>query len=189
VKGINWALNQLLTTKSPLTVKCVHPELCRGKYYGLSKIDALIKCYRFFKELRNCAMHRGGIAEQRMHDAFIGFSSVASVNDLGVNEVPKHVPVVIGDPVRLSLRGVVGFTHVVLKLMATIDAELSQAQITEAILLKRWHAAHDLRLTMPGDAKRRRSRLRRMAQSAGLLPMSHFDDFGVWLKNKGLIMH
>lgn len=188
-KGIHWALNELLTVKSALMVKCVHSELSKGRYYGYSKIDALMKCYRHFKELRNCVMHRGNIAEQRMNDAYLAFAAVATPSNLGVSEVPKHFPVVIGDPVRLSLRGVVGFSHIILKLMATIDAELSQTPFAETLLLKRWQNTHNPRLTVPGDPVRRRSRLRRMAQSAGLLPMSDFDHFGIWLKSKGLIMH
>lgn len=188
-KGIQWALNQLLAVKSPLMVKCVHPELRKGRYYAHSKIDPMMKCYRQFKELRNCVMHRGNIADQRMNDAYLAFAAVAAPADLGVSEVPKHFPVVIGDPVRLSLRGVVGFSHIILKLMATIDAELAQTPFAETLLLKRWQNTHDPRLTVAGDPVRRYSRLRRMAQSAGLLPMAHFDHFGIWLKSKGLILY
>ncbi len=187
--GIIHALTQLTANKSQMMTTHVYPKLIQGRHYALQKLEAMMTCYRMFKELRNCGMHRGGVGDKRVQDAFNNFSTVASTAALGVSEVPKHFPIVLGAPIQLSLRGVVGFSHIVLKIMSSVDAELSQAVEAEKVFLARWRSKHGPRLTIPGDLARRKERLLRMARGAGVLPLTDFEGIGVWLKSIGLILY
>jgi hypothetical protein len=47
-----------------------------------------------------------------------------------LTELPQHTPPVLGQPQKLSLRGVIGFGGV-FHIVATVDAELSQTKAAE----------------------------------------------------------
>lgn len=51
--------------------------------------------------------------------------------------VPVHGVYRIGDPVGLDLHGVLGFADVILRIITTIDAELSKTNVGETVLLQR----------------------------------------------------
>jgi hypothetical protein len=185
--GVRTAINEITLIESALLKNSFYASLCRKRHYALGHLDALMLCYRFFKELRNCDMHRGGIADQRLVDAYTAFSAVATCADLGVSEVPIHNPVAVGTQVRASLRGVVGFSSVILKLMATIDAELSRSQDAERAFCNRWKITHTKTIQLPNDAGRRNSKVKRLIVAAGFPRPRHPADFGDWLKNHGLV--
>lgn len=125
--GVSWAIAELTGVESMPLKDSFHASLQKSRYYALPKLDAMMRCYRFFKELRNTDMHGGGLADQRVLDAYARFSPMATAAALGVSELPEHTAPILGTAVRLSLRGVVGFSHIVLKVMATLDAELSRS--------------------------------------------------------------
>lgn len=110
--------------------------------YAPHEIDNLLKCYRFFKEQRNAIAHNGAFATQDTASAYADFSPVATKIALGVNEVPYHTAISsAGDPVKLSLRGVIGFTDILLRIIATYDVEFSEYRIAEAELRERFPTA------------------------------------------------
>jgi hypothetical protein len=75
--------------------------------------------------MRNALSHNGGRATPELVAAYGQFLPVASAAALGVREVPAHTPPILGDPIGLDLRGVYGFSDVVLRIIATYDADLS----------------------------------------------------------------
>ncbi len=98
----------------------------RNKNYDLTKIDNWLNVYRYFKEVRNNDIHNGGIVnEQKVIDAYNIVKNFTS-SDLGVKEVPQIYPVTLGEPIELSLRGVVGFSQIIIKLVQTFDIEFIQ---------------------------------------------------------------
>lgn len=62
--------------------------------YAGPHLNNLLICYRYFKSLRNMLAHNGGRASQQMVDAYAAFAPVANKAALGLNEVPKHHPVI-----------------------------------------------------------------------------------------------
>lgn len=133
-----------------------------------AKLDNLLLCYRYFKESRNCLVHRGGIADTSAEQAYLAFSAVATTADLGVSEVPNHSVVTLNSPIHLSLRGIVGFCDVVLRMIATIDAELSRAESAEKVFHQSWLNKHGKKyaLKRPGrDA--RQAQITRLVQKLG----------------------
>lgn len=96
-----------------------------SRWYSGAKIQELLLCYRVFKEIRNALSHNGGKASQALLDAHQRFVPVATTSDLGVREVPIYTPPVLNQTVELDLRGIYGFSDIVLRIIATYDVDLS----------------------------------------------------------------
>jgi hypothetical protein len=96
-----------------------------GRWYSGTHVENLLRCYRFFKEVRNAGIHNGGRATSELMQAYAAFQPVATVAQLGVKEVPRHVAPVLGQVIRPDLRGTYAFSDVVLRLIATYDRDLS----------------------------------------------------------------
>jgi len=140
--GVIHAVSAITTTKSQMIQQSFYPSLTRSKKYSWSKIDNLMKCYRYFKECRNCLMHNGGLADEKLERAYQEFTTVATEAGLGVKEVPIHNLTTKNQPVKIYLRGVVGFCDVILRIITTLDAEMAQAKSAEREIFRRWTAKY-----------------------------------------------
>jgi len=185
-KGAQWAILGVTATESIPLKNSFHKALCVGHLYSLVNIDAILLCYRFFKELRNCDMHRGGVADQRLIDAYGQFSAVATPALLGIDEVPVHDVPVMGSRTKISLRGVVGFTSLVLKIIATLDAELSRSKDSETPFIRKWKAANPHKKMLSGKPKKREQQVKKLAIKAGFPNPEHANQLGDWLAKRGL---
>lgn len=180
--GLAVALTALLANISPELQQCIYPVLKTNRKNSLPKLESLLICYRYFKEARNAVIHHGGVASQRALNAYLAFSGETAAS-LGVTEVPRHFPIgTIGDLVKLSLRGVVGFGEIVLKLVTTLDAELSQTTEAEAVFDSRWRAVIGPMRYLPASASEKEAKLVQLVRKLGLetptqpvalLPMLH----------------
>lgn len=135
--GVFRSIQQIQSNTSSALTNAFYTHLTTNSKYSLGHLDNLLKCYKFFKESRNCVIHNGGRVDTRVMDAYNSFQSVASISDLGVNEVPIHIVPSLGAPVEFNLRGVVGFGDVLIRIMVTIDAELSTTESAETELISR----------------------------------------------------
>jgi hypothetical protein len=115
------------------------------------------------------------VADQKAYDSYVTFSTIATPGNLNLQEVPKHVPLVVGQPVKISLRGVVGFGEVIIKLVATLDAELSICDKAENILVSKFR---DWAASTAGRAKNnlKRDPSARSKQLHSLLRLLEFPD-------------
>lgn len=167
-RGVSAALSALQSIVSPELEHCIYPVLLTNRKNSVGKLENLLSCYRYFKECRNAIIHHGGEATQKTVDAYASFSSETPAS-LGVAEVPQHVPVrSLGDPVSLSLRGVVGFGEVVLKLVTTLDAELSKTNGAEHVLVQEWTPRHGRNYNLPADASAQVTRIVKLVRKLGL---------------------
>lgn len=124
-RGVFNAITEITVRKSSLVQNTFYPTLISHKKNSLANLNHLLICYRYFKECRNCLAHRGGLANQLTQDKYSEFAAIASPINLNVLEVPEHFPAISGTPVKVSLRGVVGFGDIIIKIIATLDAELA----------------------------------------------------------------
>ena len=186
-KGAVWAIAEITKVESNVLKSSFYPTLSKGRYFAVANIGAMLLCYRFFKELRNCDMHAGGIADQRLSDAYTAFTAVATTTRLGVAEVPNHHPVVLGAKSQISLRGVVGFSHLILKLIATLDAELCRSDAAERVFLKRWQQTHPSLLNFRLSSAKPKNRVKYALEVAGMPVSAVPEDLAIWLKSKRLI--
>ncbi len=130
-------INRLTTTESKLAKDAFYSEYSTSKHRCLICLDNLMVCYRYFKEMRNCYMHNGNIANQPLINAYNAFSRITNPSDLCMSEIPVHIPPVLGEPAQLDLRGVIGFSQIILQIMVTIDAELLRSKYAEAEIIRR----------------------------------------------------
>lgn len=154
----------------------------------LSHIDNYLKVYRYFKECRNCIIHSGGRTNQTLINAYNAVSRLTAT-DLDVIEVPEMKPVTAEDKlVELSLRGVVGFSQIVIKIVEVLDMEFIKAdkaidcfvsQITEFTPYPEFPSSD--------DAKAKKKIETIMRRSGFLLP-HHSDAFYLLLKNEGILL-
>jgi len=139
------------------------------KRYAGPNLNNLLICYRYFKSLRNMLAHNGGRATPQMVNAYTAFASVATKTALGLDEVPLHHPVTLGGRVKVELRGVTGLCNVILRIMTTYDAELSDRQVALNEVNART-ATLNSRLRMPPSEPSKRAERIQGLLHAGSLP-------------------
>jgi hypothetical protein len=120
----------------------------------LIQADKLLTTYRYFKEARNCVVHNNSLASQDAVDTYQAAAALTAA-DLGIKEVPAMNSTVLGQPVLLNLRGVVGLYDVVIRLLTTLDAELAAAKLAEDVLVAKWVKQHGKGVTFAGPGIRR----------------------------------
>jgi hypothetical protein len=146
----------------------------------------MLLCYRFFKEQRNAVAHRGSRADKKLIDAYGHFSRVATAAKLGVKEVPDHRVPVLDEQVSLSLRGVVGFTGLLHKIIASVDSELSRSHKAEVAFVAKWKAANPHRKTLSAVVSDRDRQIIRLTENAGFPRPDSVGKLGDWLGRLGL---
>lgn len=185
--GVRNALAVLQANTSPELETAIYPALQTNRKYSLAQLDELLICYRYFKECRNVLVHYGGVATQRAVDAYAAFSQLSRAA-LGVTEVPAHYPILAEkDRVELSLRGVVGFGEIVLKLVSTLDIEISRSVHAERVLKDRWSAVVGKGRDLPAAPRARREAIIKLIRKLDLPAPRSPDALLPLLKRNGLI--
>ena len=136
-KGVSAFVNRVNITPSSVMKSTFQPQFMKHRKVFVLQQTAMLRCYRYFKEVRNCRIHNGGIADKRLLDAYVDFIPVSSAPVMKTKEAIEHYPVVVGERTILSLRGAVGFCDIVLRLMVTIDAQISGSKAAEEAALER----------------------------------------------------
>jgi hypothetical protein len=184
--GFHPTLARARTAISIEMSNCIFPALARNRKYSLQKVDELLKCYKFFKECRNSLIHRGSIVDDKVMKAYKMYHPLAK-NALGVAEKPAYTPInAIGEKIVLQLRGVVGLADVVLRIIATLDAELCKCQEAEDVLASMWIEKHRGAVTLPSDPVKKNRRATRLVVQLNLPTPLHPDQLIAMLKRRGL---
>lgn len=171
-------LELLCATRSDVMAKCIYPELVSNRKYAAAALVPLLKCYRHFKNVRNCLIHAGGIVDSWVERGSRRYEAISAA-ELGVKEVPECAVMRVGDSVGLSLRGVVGLGDIVLRLVVAIDTEFSRSALAETIVLDRLRTTHGSRIALPSNPAKARRRIASLGRAAHL-PAIHAP--GVFLK-------
>lgn len=132
---------------SQTMVMCFEPTLLKNKKNSGLKIENLLICYRVFKEIRNDFVHHGGRASAKTDECYDAYFKETAAT-LGLKEKPELAKPMKGKVIELSLRGVVGFSDVVLRLIATYDQLLTRSSLSEGILKRRWLDVHKGKVTV-----------------------------------------
>lgn len=158
-KGILQELNDLTSNSSSLFEDVFYPVYSskRNHCKDLTELNNSMYCYRLFKEIRNCHMHSGGIVSDASKDPITNLpwitvayneylnnivipsstSTILNIEELPA--LPSDFSANTGDKLHISLRGVVGFSNIMRRIMLTVDAELIKAKITEQYISNRWY--------------------------------------------------
>jgi hypothetical protein len=186
--GVCASLDALTCTESSVLRLTFYDLLASSPKNSLANLDNLLRCYRYFKECRNCLVHGSGLAGIKLVRAYNEFLSVATPAKLDVEEVPVHEGVVLGKPIKLHLRGVVGLSDIVLRMVSTIDAELSRSVAAEQYFISQWIALHGRRYTLKtNDSEARSRQIRRLMGKLQLPKPKDTKALDVWLRGQKFV--
>jgi hypothetical protein len=185
-RGVGVGLDDINASESALLRDNFYASLIKNRKNRRNELEALLKCYRFFKECRNAVAHRGGIANTLTVEAYNELSPL-DAKALGVTEKPVTIKPVDGKPVQLELRGVVGLGDVVMRLVTTLDAELARSQGAEDEFSEQWLAAHGRKYSLKSDAPGRNAQVLRLVRKLGLPEPTKPEEIAAFLKKKRLV--
>lgn len=188
--GVLYALGKLIPSESAFLRDAFYTPRNAPQPFSSTRLDGLLITYRAFKECRNCFAHDGGVVSQQAKLACDAYSALTNPRDLGLTELPVMPSQAVDSPVRLSLRGCVGFTDVVLKIMSTLDAELSRSIKAEKIfyadLKKRISIENQGRL-LKSEPRARQTKVRMIIYNLGYPTFVVTEELCEKLKAKGII--
>lgn len=149
-------------------------------------INNLNKIYKYFKSCRNCCAHGNrkftSIAERN-------YNAVKTLKkeDCGIREFPEIAVTVQGDPIKLHLRGVVGFYDVLLRIIYHYDICAADKVAVESELLKRCRDIGNIKFSK--NIKKRNSSVCQYMKSINMCPphSSRTDDIYNFLSSNGII--
>jgi hypothetical protein len=165
--GLESTIATLSAVQSPTLARAYFPIYAQPGKYNLAVLPNLLLAYRYFKEVRNCEMHRGGIADAKTEAAFNAFAPVADRASLGMKGDLLIEPAADGQPVRLHLRGVVGFSDILFRIIATVDAELCRSSHAERPFRRALAAVKNAPTMYSGTDRRRLQQAASRCQKAG----------------------
>lgn len=157
----------------------------RDRCYG--QIDALLHCYRLFKEARNCYMHNGSKADAKLINAYALYTPFATPAALCVSEVPEFSPPVLGNEIQISLRGVVGFSYILIKILVSLDTELLCAINAEREFISRYQEKHIILRTLKPNLDGARRQVKQYVQQCGFPAPFAVDDLTSFLLSNHLV--
>lgn len=185
--GLPDYIQNISKSQSNVMYSCLYPSLITHRKNSLSFINELLICYRYFKECRNCIVHNNGHPSSTAVDAYNAYSSLTAAS-LGVSEVPAHEPITPSQRIRLKLRGVVGFAEVVLRLVATFDAELTRSKYAEQLFIQRWKTSHRPKRLLPAKPAERHDTIKRLVMRLGLPGPKAVSELEEFLKKETLVL-
>jgi hypothetical protein len=154
-KGVGPTLQRLLTNSSAFSTSAFLHGARRHRRYRLVYLEPMLICYRFFKEARNALMHHGGEVTPSVGIAASAYANVANVTAMGMPKAPPLPQLTVGTPLVIPLTPVINFVEVMLRLMVTIDAELTAAPLAEQHFVERWKAYSPKRIDLPRREEKR----------------------------------
>lgn len=186
--GISLVLREVQASISSVFHGCIYPSLCSNGKYSPTNLEQLLKCYRYFKELRNYLIHGHEVTTGEFSVAEQDYAALSAA-DLGLKEKPGFFPYSIGSSCKPELRGVIGFGEVVLKLISTLDIMLSSTIHAEPEFKRRWkakHGAYPITLSA-ANVDRRNRRITVLSKGLGIPAPVVTPQFSQWLLAEGLI--
>lgn len=167
--GIVAEINRLTTTESQVIKDAYYAKYSSKKHRCFPNLNNLLICFRYFKQMRNCYMHNNCMANTELIDRYNEFSSITAPSALNMSEIPEHYAPALGQKIRLSLRGVIGFSQIVIQIMVTADAELLRSQYAEKEMIGRLKAVVPNPITISGNRDRAARQIKGIFRSAGYI--------------------
>ena len=131
-------------------------------------------------------MHNNTKPDLSLIKAEQDYSSI-SATDLGTQEPPEYIAHTTNSKVKLSLRGVVGFGDIILRLVCTLDAELAYSNNAEKIFIDRWKRKHGNKTTLPSNPDSRQQKIRKLFRQIELPAPQASPQLEIWLKSLSII--
>ena len=137
-------------------------------------------CYRYFKESRNCYMHKNFFVSQQLIESYNNYLPVANATDLATKEPPEIIPPTLGQPAKLSMRGVIGFSEIIMRIIIISDAYLLKNKCAEKEIIERKPESWNCHLFSSNFTKMK-GQITQFCNRAGLLKPSFSDELHDYL--------
>ena len=134
----------------------------KNAHYRMDLLDNWFFFYRYFKECRNAIIHNGGQITRQVVDAYSQIQTLTET-DLDVKEVPQTLSTSLNDPIKLSLRGVVSFSQLTIKIVSTFDVELIKAENADKYFANQILQSVKGRQTVSANTDKKRFQVRSFA--------------------------
>ncbi|MCX5602974.1 hypothetical protein OOK29_33055 [Streptomyces phaeochromogenes] len=146
------------------------PVYSASKKYSHNELDGLTALYRYHKEIRNSFMHGGGLASKVAETAWRNASTLTKV-DIGGKADPILTQITEGQSITYTIEEAIQLADVIIRLVHTIDAELSYSSQAEQYFLDAWKASSGiLKLQqLPTDTVRRDRRIAKICRKVGFV--------------------
>ena len=130
-------LASMKTHGNPSLISCFY-NVYKGsnKNYNLGHLQNYLLFYRYFKECRNSIIHTGGKTTNQLISAYNNIKDITK-EDIDVNELPEIFNTDLNNPMRISLRGIVGFSQLILKIVSTFDIEFIACEHADEYFFRR----------------------------------------------------
>lgn len=185
--GLQAYVKSLCSSESATLKAAYYPALVADKKYAYAKVENLLRCYRYFKEGRNCLVHSGGKASKEAVEAYNGFHNYTKASDLGSGEDIGIEPYILNKPIRFTVRSAVALCDIVLRLMISVDAELSRSAKAEKSFEARLRVSARGRDVLSGDRSKRKGQISGICRSAQLAPPRDADAIYQFMKARRII--
>lgn len=174
----NGGISPAMTTAFAIPLKA-------DKQYREAELDELLLVYRYFKECRNSYAHANGGATAGVVAAYADLANTTAAT-LKARELPKMSAPTLGDPVVLSLRGVIGLTGIVYQMVRTIDALLAATVTAEQEFLSNYRQRLPAKTMLPAHGPARQTRLRYLCWQLGYSRPAIVAELDTLLSSEGL---
>ena len=158
----------------------------KDRYYP--KIEALMYCFRLFKNARNCYMHNGSIADSRLINSYNNYTSCAPDLTQCTSEIPEFYQPTLGNNIQITLRGVVGFSDILRKIMISLDTELMCAVEAENEFISRYKAKHTTLRTLKSDPNAAKRQVIQYVKQCGYVTPVAVEDLITFLAGNHLLI-
>ena len=130
-------------------------------------INNLNLVYKYFKSCRNCCAH-GNRTFSKIAETNYGAIKLMTKEDCGVKEFPQITETVEGNPLKLFLRGVVGFYGILIRIINHYDIMAADKKGVESEVIRRWSAISSVQL--PSSEMKRNRAVRNYMKSINMCP-------------------
>lgn len=162
LRGVEFGLSVVTAQESESLKACFYNQLQCHKMYAPKQLNAMMTCYRYFKELRNCEIHNSGLATRWLVEAFDSLTQIKTAEELALKVLPRFHKPALGKRTQIELFGVTGLASLMLRTIVTLDVELSRSSAAENAFLKKWRGVHPQVVKLPTDEHQLKTTLRRL---------------------------
>ncbi|MFD7963762.1 hypothetical protein ACFV5J_23460 [Streptomyces zaomyceticus] len=170
-KGVRDVLADIRNTGvSPEMQSAFFPVYSGSKRNGVAHLDEMAVLYRYHKEIRNSFMHSGGRASKVAEDAWSNASGLTRA-DVGGRRNPIVTQVTEGQRIAYSMEQASDLAAVIIRLIHSIDAELSSSAYAEQYFLNAWRSWTELAKykALPSDPTQRDRRIAKICRKVGFV--------------------
>lgn len=121
--------------------------------YSVSQLQKLLEFYRVFKEMRNCYMHFGYIADKKTFNVYERCQKLVP-SDLNMKVMPVINVIVEGQKIIPHRHGAIGLTDAILRIIRTYDTELIGTTLARSEFCRRFREVGGEHKTIKANAKK-----------------------------------